>query len=88
MPTTSTNFHLVEGQWKNFTFRRIFPSDYSSVLEHVREYFIKEEQTCVLLGYSEDFANQLIQVVQEALKDNLSFLVEHSDTKEVKSVHI
>jgi hypothetical protein len=87
MPSTRhSNFLEVDGPWNfnKFLVRRIIPEDYSKVLEHVKQYFIKEEPTCVLLGFDNKFADQLLKVVQFImLKDNLSLLAEDSETKEV-----
>lgn len=82
MPSTN-NFDIVEGEWKNFVFKRITHDDHSRVLEHFRKYFLLEEPTCQLLGCTDLFVQQMEATTLGLLKDNLSFLVEEKTSKEV-----
>jgi hypothetical protein len=82
------NFSLVEGPWKEFSFKRIDGSSQitvSRVVSHILTYFLRDEPTCILLGgYSDsEFGKEMEASVRVILKDNLSFLVEHRDTGEV-----
>jgi len=78
-----SNYHLVEGDWKNFTFRRIQDSDEAKVLEHLNANFLRDEPTCKLLGYTDAFAEDFSKLVHALLQDKMSFLVEDKATKEV-----
>ena len=75
---------LIVGQWKNFIFHKIQPHDYTKVMEHIKSYFLKEELTCKLLGYTEIFADEMTEVIFEMLGHNLSFFATDIKTNEVK----
>lgn len=77
------NFALVEGPWKDYSLKRVEPQDYPRVVRHVQDYFIKDEPTCGLLGYTTDFLDEMEALVRTMLGDNLSFLAEHEETGEV-----
>lgn len=68
-----SNFDLVEGEWKGLIFKRILPEDYPRVLDHVSKYFLREEPTCKLLGWTTEFGAEMSRVIREMLKHNLSF---------------
>lgn len=77
---------LVEGAWKELTFKRVEAQDYPRVVRHIQEYFMKDEPTCSLLGYTNDFGDEMEAMVRKMLAENLSFLVEHAETSEVCKV--
>jgi hypothetical protein len=84
MSSKTKNYHLVEGEWKSFVFRRISRSDYRRVFNHINEYFLKEEPTCTLLGYTETFSKQMEIIITGLLDQNLSFLAESKESGEVR----
>lgn len=80
------NFHLVEGYWTNgkYKFRRVEPEDWDAVLEHIKTYFFHDEPTSKLLGYSPEYGKEMGELAKRMLADNLSFLVEEVESKEVR----
>lgn len=79
----SGNYHLVEGPFKNFTVRRVRPQDIDKVTQHIKDYFLHDEPTSQLLGYSEEFGEEFCTMFRYFLPDNLSFWAEHNETGEV-----
>lgn len=77
-------FEPVEGIWKEFKIRRVLPTDYSLVLKHFCENFIRDEPTSKLLGWSEDFENDVCQVLSAILPQGMSFLAKHQQTGKVR----
>lgn len=82
MPSEES-YKQIEGEWKDFRFRRISPSDHDAVFEHVAQNFVRDEPTSKLLGWSQDFADDMNRVVQYFLGHGMSFLVEHKESGKV-----
>lgn len=79
----SDKLHLVEGPFRNFTIRRIREQDVGKVIQHVKDYFLHDEPTSKLLGYTEQYGEDFCKIVKHYLKDNLSFWMEDNETGEV-----
>lgn len=75
----------IEGDWKDFRFRRILPADHEAVKEHISQHFLRDEPTSKLLGWSEDFASDMGLVVDAFLQHGMSFLAEHRQSRKVNS---
>ncbi|CAL8141996.1 unnamed protein product [Orchesella dallaii] len=84
------NYGLVEGYWADgkYKFRKVEPDDWNAVVEHVKTHFLHDEPTSKLLGYSDEYGNEIGEIVKKMLVDDLSFLVEETDTKKVVAVRI
>jgi len=80
----SDNFSLVEGEWKDFIFKRIEPEDYQIVLDHVVKYFLIDEPTCALLGWSIEFQKEMCTAVTTMMDDGLSFYAVDKKSREVR----
>jgi hypothetical protein len=83
VPLREKNYHLMEGPWGDFVFKRVKLSDWPRVIQHIQQHFMRDEPTCQLLGYTNDFGDEMEAIVRQMLGDNLSFLVEHKATEEV-----
>lgn len=83
------NYKIVEGPWADgkYMFRRVQKSDYDAVVEHLQKYFLHDEPTSKLLGYSDQFGEEFGLIAKEMLADNLSFLVAEQATGEVGISH-
>lgn len=77
------NYKLIEGDFKDFRIRRITPADYQNVFNHIAENFTKDELVSSVLGWSQGYADDVNRVVEFALKDGMSFLVEHRESGKV-----
>ena len=73
----------MEGDWGDFRFRKVQLEDWPNVIRHIQDHFMRDEPTCKLLGYSDDFADEFEALTQQMLADDLSFLVEDKATLEV-----
>ena len=73
----------VLGDWNEFTFQPATMEDFPEVAQNVRDYFLRDEQMNVYLGWSEDNAKNHDDMVRIALSHNASFLVRHRETGEV-----
>ncbi|CAL8091599.1 unnamed protein product [Orchesella dallaii] len=80
------NLHLVEGPYKNFTVRRVRPEDVEKVEQHIEDYFLHDEPTSKLSGYTEEYGNEFCHIFRHFLPDNLSFWMEDNETGEVAAV--
>lgn len=83
MPSEDS-YKLIEGDFKDFRFRRILPSDYKAVFEHIGQNYARDETVSSLLGWSQEYADDINRVVEFCLKDGLSFLVEHKESGKVR----
>jgi len=81
----SDNLSLVEGEWKNFIFKRIEPEDYLIVLDHVVKYFLIDEPTCAPLGWSLEFQEEMYTAVTTMMDDGLSFYALDKRSREVRN---
>jgi len=83
-------YNLIEGEWNGFRFRRIEPKDHAAVFDHIAQYFLRDEPTCKLFGWNEEFVADFTRLVAAmiGLGDNLSFLAEDIITNEVAAVRI
>jgi len=79
------NMGIVEGSWGEFEFRKIQPKDWERVMDHIKRNFMRDEPTCKLLGYSDDFGEDFAALAHKMLGDDLSFLVEHRETGDVRT---
>lgn len=79
------NYKIVEGLWANgkYMFRKVTPKDWDAVIEHVQKYFLHDEPTSKLLGYSDEYGKEMGEIAKKMLADDLSFLVEEVETGEV-----
>ncbi|ODM99597.1 hypothetical protein Ocin01_07070 [Orchesella cincta] len=87
MPSEES-YKLIEGEWKDFRFRRVLPADYAAVLDHVAQNFCRDERTCSLLGWNEEFAADVNKVVAQFLPEGLSFIAEHIPTGKIAGVRV
>jgi len=79
----------VEGDWKSFHFRMIQPSDYPSVLLHLRNNFYRDEPLCRHIGYEDSMADDFDEYIMGVLtSSNLSFLVLDKATNKIAGVRI
>jgi len=78
----------IEGDWKNFKIRFLTDEDIPLVLEHVKKYFMKDELTCQLIGYSEEFGNDMCEYVKAVLPFGLSLVVIDKDSGELAAIRI
>jgi hypothetical protein len=67
-------------------FRKIELNDWPKVIKHIQDHFMRDEPTCKLLGYSDDFGDEFEALTRQMLADDLSFLVEHKASREVGGV--
>jgi len=83
-------YNLIEGEWNGFRFRRVEPKDHAAVFDNIAQYFLRDEPTCKLFGWSEDFVADFTRLVAAMIElgDNLSFLAEDVTTNEVAAVRI
>jgi len=83
---------VVEGDWKEYQFKMVTPEDIPRVLEVLRKFFYPYETlTTSLLSNPEEFeemAKDFEPTVRAALKDNISFFVEHKESKTVAGVRV
>lgn len=86
MPSEES-YKEIEGDWKDFRFRRIEPADYQAVFDHIANHFVRDEPTCKLLGWSQEFADDLNRAVELFLSQNMSFLVEHRESGKVFALY-
>ncbi|ODM99512.1 Dopamine N-acetyltransferase [Orchesella cincta] len=86
--SSEESYKQIEGEWKDFRFRRIQPSDYEAVYEHIAQSFCRDEPTANLLGWSEEFAADVNRIVAVFLPEGLSFLAEHKSTGKIAGVRI
>lgn len=77
------NFHLVEGPYGSFTFRRVRPQDVDKVCRHVKDHFLHDEPISNLLGYSETYGDEFIHMFKYFLSFNMTFWMEDNETGEV-----
>lgn len=79
------SYKIVEGEWADgrYNFRKIQPDDWDAVIEHVQKYFLHDEPTSKLLGYSDEYGEEIGAIVKKMLEHDLSFLVEETETGEV-----
>jgi hypothetical protein len=84
MSFAQDNYGLVEGPWGEFEFRKIQHRDWERVMNHIKSSFMRDEPTCKLLGYSDDFGDDMAALTYKMLADELSFLVEHRESGEVR----
>lgn len=87
MPSEKS-YNKIEGDWKDFRFRRIQPADHAAVFEHLANNFIKDEPTAKLLGWSQDYVDDMNRVVEILVTHGLSFLVEHKESGKVCKINI
>lgn len=83
------NYSLVEGLWGNgkYTFRKIRPEDEDKIIKHIQDYFLRDEPTSKLLGYSDEYASEFEALARKLMKDDLSFWVEDNETGDVSLNH-
>lgn len=79
----SNNYSLVEGPWRNFTFHRVRPEDADKVVDHVKKYFLHDEPTSKLIGYTDQFGEEFGALSYKFIKEGLSFWVEDNENGEV-----
>ncbi len=53
------------------------------MIEHVQKYFLHDEPTSKLLGYSDQYGREMGEIAKKMLADDLSFLAEEVETGEV-----
>lgn len=82
MPSEDS-YKVVEGDWKDFRFRRIEEKDKPAVFDHIAQNYCRDEATSKLFGWSQGYADDINRVVDLLLKDGMSFLVEHRETGKV-----
>lgn len=83
------HYNLVEGPWgENFTFRKIRPEDTDKVIKHIKDYFLRDEPTSAILGYTDEYGEEFEVIAKKLLKDDLSFWVEENKTGDVSHCHI
>jgi len=87
MPSEES-YKKIEGDWKDFRFRRIQPEDKAAVFEHIGQNYAKDEAVSNLLGWSQEYADDLNRVVDPILNDGMSFLCEHKPTGKIAGVRI
>jgi hypothetical protein len=51
-----------------------------------QNFYTRDEPTVGLLSYTNDFGDEMEAIVRKMLSDQLSFLVEHSETGEVSHI--
>lgn len=81
----SVDYSIIERDWKQFRIERILPNHYTKIFDHIKYQFIKEEPTCVLLGWSEAFGEELCQMTKIMMDQGLSFMAIDKLTNEVKA---
>lgn len=84
MPSEES-YKKIEGDWKDFRFRRILPSDHAAVFEHIANHFLRDEPTAKLLGWSQDYVDDTNRILEMFLTHGMSFLVEHRESGKVLS---
>jgi len=82
------NYSIVEGPFGKYTFRRVRPADWGKVIKHIQDYFLKDEPTSKLLGYTDQYGEEFAELVKMLLPDNLSFWVEDNETGDVAAVRV
>ncbi|ODM99611.1 hypothetical protein Ocin01_07069 [Orchesella cincta] len=87
MPSEES-YKQIEGEWKDFRFRRVLPADYEAVLDHIAQNYVRDELTCKLLGWTEEFAADVNKVVAQFLPEGLSFIAEHIPTGKIAGARI
>jgi len=78
----------VEGEWKSFVFRMAQPSDYPSILAHLRQNFYRDEPLCRHIGYEDALADEFDTFVSGAFNDNLSFIAVDKATDKIAGVRV
>lgn len=77
------NESIVEGVWGKYTFRKIRPQDVDKVIEHIKTFFLRDEPTSALLGYSEQYCKEFEVLARALIEHGLSFWAEDNDTGDV-----
>ena len=77
----------VEGQWKNFTFKYIESEDIPKLYEHMRSAYFRDERTCELSGYSDEYAEDIEKLYDAVLAwgERLSFIAVDSSNGKVRT---
>ena len=84
---SESSYALVEGDFgDNLSIRRIVPGDHAGVIKHIQSHFMRSELTCQLLGYADDFGDEVANIIRQMLNDSISFLAETKDSKEVNNL--
>jgi len=80
----------VEGTWKGFTFKFIETEDIPKVYEHMRAAYFRDERTCQLSGYSEEFALDMEKLYDAVFcfGERLSFIAVDSTNGKVAGVRL
>jgi GNAT superfamily N-acetyltransferase len=87
MPSEAS-YKKIEGEWKDFRFRRIQPEDRAAVYDHIGQNYCKDEAVSSLLGWSQGYADDVNRIVEPILEDGMSFLCEHIPTGKIAGVRI
>ncbi|ODM97588.1 Dopamine N-acetyltransferase, partial [Orchesella cincta] len=82
------NYSIVEGPWGRYTFRKVRPEDWDKVIRHIQDYFLRDEPTSKLLGYTDEYGEEFAVLVRRLFLDDLSFWVEDNETGEVAAVRV
>ncbi|CAL8111442.1 unnamed protein product [Orchesella dallaii] len=82
------NYSLIEGPWDRYTFRKVQPQDWEKVIKHIQTYFLRDEPTSKLLGYTDEYGEEFAILAKKLFLDNLSFWVEDNETGEVAAVRV
>ncbi|CAG7833343.1 unnamed protein product [Allacma fusca] len=80
--------HLVEGDWKRFTFKVIEKPDYAPVLKHLEENFHQDEPLSIIVGSSELKFKDLERFTTPALDDGLSIVALDKETGKIAGVRL
>ncbi|CAG7727827.1 unnamed protein product [Allacma fusca] len=85
-PFKMTNVQLVEGDWKNFTFRMISEADIPEVCEHLRENFYPDEPVSGKIGHSDLKFDEFDMAACKQLSSNMCFAAFDKETGKIAAI--
>ncbi|OXA46509.1 uncharacterized protein LOC110856235 [Folsomia candida] len=78
---------LINGaEWGNFEFKSVQEKDFGAVLTHLRDSFYKDEPTQIVMGMTEDRANDLDDRIRTFLVNGMSFMAICKVTRKIAGV--
>lgn len=62
--SSEESYKEIEGDWKDFRFRKIRPEDHAAVLEQIAQNYVRDEAVEQLLRWNREFADEVTSVVE------------------------
>lgn len=62
--SSEESYKEIEGDWKDFRFRKIRPEDNATVLEQIAQNYVRDEAVEQLLRWNREFADEVTSLVE------------------------